>query len=404
MNNPTSAFVRLADLLRDAPPPRGVQVLDLHLGEPRFECARPWLASLGGDPGWQSYPPLGGTPRLRQAYDAWLDRHFGVGPMIAEGRMATEPTPGTKQAVATLIDLAVRRQRERSGRSPVVVLPNPFYPTYVQAARHAAADISWYEAMASDLPARVAAAAASAEGGLSAIVLCHPASPRGDCLDAGALTAILHTARAYDVPLLVDECYVDIHDGTPPAGMLKVLRERRFSADGLVVLHTLSKRSCAGGLRCGQLAGDPAWVARYAEFNRGCGVSPSWPACEAAAALWTDESHVESLREQVQCNWDVADELLSGLPGYRRSATGFFLWLPVADDRRAARELWSGHGVRTMPGTFLGAADAAGRNPGSGYLRAALVHPPDVMREALTRLRGSCESEARNGAVLTPTA
>jgi aspartate/methionine/tyrosine aminotransferase len=93
--------------------------------------------------------------------------------------------------------------------------------------------------------------------------------------------------------------------------MLQVLRENRDSSDGLVLLHTLSKRSCAGGLRCGQIAGDPAWVARYAEFNRGCGVSTSWPACEAAAALWADESHVEILRDQVQCNWDIADELLS---------------------------------------------------------------------------------------------
>lgn len=404
MSNAASAFVRLCELLRDEHPPHGVLAIDLHLGEPRFDCSRSWLSSLGAEHGWSSYPPLGGTARLRQAYGAWLGRHFGVAAMLADGRLSTEPTPGSKQAIAALVDLVVRHRRERSGVKPVVVLPNPFYPTFVQAACHAGADIAWYDATGPALAGRVAAAAANAGARLAAIVLCHPASPSGDCLDAASLAALHGTARCHDVPLLVDECYIDVHDGTPPGGMLQAMREASHEADGLVVFHTLSKRSCAGGLRCGQVSGDPAWIARYAEFNRGCGVSPSWPICEAAAALWEDESHVLGLRHQVQRNWDIADDLLGGLPGYRRAVAGFFLWLPVEDDLRAARLLWSQCGLRVMPGTFLGMEDAAGRNPGARHVRVALVHPPALMHEALMRLRDFCESLERNGSLLVPAA
>jgi N-succinyldiaminopimelate aminotransferase len=41
-----------------------------------------------------------------------------------------------------------------------------------------------------------------------------------------------------------------------------------------------------------------------------------------------------------------------------------------------------------LPGAYL-ARDVAGRNPGRGFIRAALVAPAEEARDGLTRLR-SC--------------
>ena len=137
----TSPFGRLRRLLDGVSHPAGVDPVALHLGEvqpgsPPFDPA-----PLADAKGWSRYPAPGGTPALRAAYVQWLERRFGVRASLRDGLIATEPTPGTKQAVATVIALAVRRA---DTTIPVVVLPNPFYPTYLAAVEAVGARPVWY--------------------------------------------------------------------------------------------------------------------------------------------------------------------------------------------------------------------------------------------------------------------
>jgi aspartate/methionine/tyrosine aminotransferase len=108
--------------------------------------------------------------------------------------------------------------------------------------------------------------------------------------------------------------------------------------------------------------------------------------CAAAAALWSDDAHVERRRDALARVWDLADDILGDLVGYRRAAAGFFLWLPVPDDEEAARSLWRDAALRVMPGRYLAVEDG-GVNPGVGHLRVALVHEEKVMARVLERLR-----------------
>jgi aspartate/methionine/tyrosine aminotransferase len=52
----------------------------------------------------------------------------------------------------------------------------------------------------------------------------------------------------------------------------------------------------------------------------------------------------------------------------------------------AAKTLWKGCGVRVLPGTYLAQAGPDGVNPGTDYVRIALVHDAETTREALTRV------------------
>ena len=65
---------------------------------------------------------------------------------------------------------------------------------------------------------------------------------------------------------------------------------------------------------------------------------------------------------------------------------GFFLWLPVEDGEAAALNLWRDTGVRVLPGAYL-SRDAMGVNPGTNYIRVALVAPKEEMQQGLIRLR-----------------
>ena len=64
---------------------------------------------------------------------------------------------------------------------------------------------------------------------------------------------------------------------------------------------------------------------------------------------------------------------------------GFFLWLKVDDDVLFVKRLMAEQAVRALPGSFMGVKTADG-NPGSGYVRLALVHDAKITDEALRRI------------------
>ena len=72
-----------------------------------------------------------------------------------------------------------------------------------------------------------------------------------------------------------------------------------------------------------------------------------------------------------------------------RPAGGFFLWLDVSahgGDEAATVKLWRDGGLRVIPGHYLARNGADGRNPGTGYIRVALVSDRETTAEALHRL------------------
>ncbi|WP_182886595.1 aminotransferase class I/II-fold pyridoxal phosphate-dependent enzyme [Microbispora sp. H10885] len=388
MTTARSAFALLRDLLDGVSAPPDREPVRLHLGESRLVMPPLAPGLLDDAEGWTRYPPLGGTPELRAAYRGWLERRFGVRRGLDDEAIAIEPTPGTKQAVAAAVALAVtstRARARRDGETPSVVMPNPFYPTYLAGAEAAGARPQFFAG--GDGPAAVAAAVDAARSPVAALIVCNPGNPEGEILPEEALSEITKIAATAGALLVVDECYTDLSTGREPPGYLSLVEHGSVAPGRFLVLHSLSKRSAAPGLRSGFAAGDPATVAAYAAHNRACGVSSPLPVCAAAAALWSDDAHVARLRTALARNWDLADEILGGLPGYRRAEAGFFLWLPVPDDEAAARDLWRDQGLSVMPGRYLAAEGPYGVNPGAGHLRVALVHEETVMRAALTRLR-----------------
>jgi N-succinyldiaminopimelate aminotransferase len=385
VNTARSAFARLRELLHGISTPPGLDSIQLHLGESRLEIPAIDFTPLANIDEWTRYPQLGGTAELRAAYSRWLERRFGVRQSLLDQRIMVEPTPGTKQAVAVAIALAVARVR--GSGDPAVILPNPFYPTYYAGAEAAGAKPVFYTLDDVNDASPIATAVQAAGSPAAAIIVCNPGNPRGEILSVDTLREVAKIAAAAQALLIIDECYTDLSFGQMPPGYLSLVEGETVEPGCFLVLHSLSKRSGAPGLRSGFAAGDLSTVAAYSSYNRVCGVSTPLPICAVAAALWSDDAHVSRAQSSLARNWELADATLGDVPQYRRAEVGFFLWLPVADDEATARQLWRDYALSVMPGRYLAAEGANGVNPGIGHVRIALVHDETLMREALTRLR-----------------
>jgi len=384
-NEGRSPFVRLHELLADIKP--GKPAINLSVGEPQHPIppfVGPVLAAHLNDFG--RYPANKGTEGFRRAAAAWLDRRYKLTrPMDHETEVIV--LNGTREGLF-LGAVAAKRYVQHRGGKPAILIPNPFYAAYSAGA--AAADcepvylpttrqtgfLPDLDAIDEKLLARTVA-----------FYIASPSNPQGAVADLSYLQRLVGLARRFGFLVFADECYCEIYlNGLAPRGMLEASGP---DFANVVVFHSLSKRSNLPGLRVGFAAGDRQFLARYIELRNIAAPQVPVPAQEVAIAAYGDETHVENNRELYVAKFDLADQVIGDRYGYQRPAGGFFLWLDVSaqgGDEAVSKKLWREGGLRVIPGHYLARDGADGRNPGTGYIRVALVHGKETTAEALHRL------------------
>ncbi|TVQ33836.1 MAG: aminotransferase class I/II-fold pyridoxal phosphate-dependent enzyme [Geminicoccaceae bacterium] len=373
------AFARLTALLADLEPPTGG--VDLSVGDPKG-APPDWLAGILTEhaQGWRSYPPPAGTPALRHAITAWIERRFQVD---LDPERHVLPVAGTKEGLHLLASVVV--DATKAAARPVVLMPNPLYQVYLGGAVMAGAEpvalpATKENGFLPDLDAIPDAVLARTQ----LCYLCSPANPQGTVASLAYWAKALELARRHDFVLVADECYSEIYHDAPPPSALEAATASG-SLDRLVVFNSLSKRSNAAGLRVGFMAGDPALIAPTLKVRRYGAATIPLPIQAAATALWQDETHVQAIRADYTAKIDRALALLDGRAGAFRPPAGFFLWLDVGDGEAAARRLFAATGSKVVPGRYLAMADARGHTPGDRYVRIALVHDQATTEAALVR-------------------
>jgi N-succinyldiaminopimelate aminotransferase len=379
-------FDRLRTLLDGIAPPPDREPRVLSVGEPRHPPPE-WLAEILAREraGWGRYPPVDGTPDFRAAAVGWLARRFELPDGFLDPDRHLLPVAGTREALALIAAVAVPRCR--NGARPAVLMPNPFYQVYFAAAVLAGAEPVLLDAGPasgglpdlSDLPRSLLERTAL-------LYLCSPANPQGAVAGLDYLGAAIRLARTHGWALVVDECYSEIYDRTPPPSALRASAILDAEPEGVLVFHSLSKRSSVPGLRSGFVAGDARLIAAFRRLRSFAGAAVPLPVLAASAALWRDEAHVATNRTLYRTKFDLADRLLAGRFAQIRPAGGFFLWLDVGDGERATERLWRREAVRVLPGAYLGRPGRTGVNPGARFVRIALIEDPARTEEALRRL------------------
>ena len=379
-------FTRLNKLLGPVAPRANEAPILMSVGEPQHEPPA-FMAKVIADNAhlWNRYPAMAGTPALRGAVAKWLTQRYKLPGALLDPERHIIALAGTKEGLYMVASLVV--PETKAGQRPIALMPNPYYLVYSGGAHMAGAETMPLDATKETgflpdldaIPETVLARTAL-------FYLCSPANPQGANADLGYVKKLIGLARRHDFVLVIDECYSEIYDAAPPVGGLEACVAMGGDLSNVLVFHSLSKRSNAAGLRIGFVAGDPDLLAKLGALRSYGGAQVSLPLQEAATALWQDEAHVEENRARYRRKFDVCEEILGKRFGFYRPPGGFFLWLDVGDGEAASLKLWREAGLRSLPGPYIGRANARGVNPGQRYIRLAIVHDEDTVAAGMRRL------------------
>jgi N-succinyldiaminopimelate aminotransferase len=380
-------FEALRTLLNPVTPVVNDPPILMSLGEPQHQPPALLAETLAAHAHeWNKYPPMAGTPELRQAIAEWLTRRYRLLPGAVDPDRHIANLAGTKEGLYLFSSLVVPRRK--AGARPVVLVPNPYYLVYNGAATMAGADAVFLDATReNDFMPDLAAIPRETLERTALFYLCSPANPQGTIASLDYLKRAIALAREYDFVLAVDECYAEIYDRVPPPGALEACAELAGGFANVVAFHSLSKRSSAAGLRSGFVVGDPKLIAHYKHLRDYGGCQVSLPIQAAAAALWRDEAHVEENRARYRRKFDIAEQAIAGRFGFYRPQGGFFLWLDVEDGEAATLRLWREGAIRVLPGGYTARAAQGRANPGGRYIRLAIVHDEATLEVAFARIR-----------------
>jgi aspartate/methionine/tyrosine aminotransferase len=375
---PSYPFLRVA-AARSAARERGIEVIDLSLGQPSDPApaaVRDALRHAADTLRLFEYPSTEGLLDLREAIAAWIAKRYGI---ALDPALEVLPTLGAKEPIGLLARLFARA-------GDTVAVDSPSYPIPERSAR------------AAGLP--LAVHVLSADGGWlpdpdaipwgrTAIVwVVNPHNPTGAIAPLALLAELAERCRRSGAILALDETYSEFwYEREPPASGLQ-LQDR----SGVIVFNSLSKRSGLAGLRSGFIAGDPQIVSRVRRHRSDIGTTPPALIQLASIAAWNDERHVLAARTR----YAEKRELLA--TGARHAGlehvggpAGIFLWLAVpGGDDTEMFELLLERSLLTVPGSYLGAG-------GAGYLRAALTPPRDRIALAASALESAGDAYAARG-------
>jgi aspartate/methionine/tyrosine aminotransferase len=373
---PTATWPRLRNLLDGQAP--GGPVINMTIGEPKHKFPD-WVgpALVEAMAGFNSYPDNNGTPELREAITGFLRRRYAIDlDMDSQVMVLNGTREGLFNAVVALGQTGSK-----------ILIPNPFYQVYTVAAMAIGAQSVYLPARAESgfLP-DLDALTPDELNQTSVFFLCSPSNPQGVVASKAYWTRLLTLAETYDFKIFADECYSEIYRTAPPPGALQVAAQMRADPERVVAFHSLSKRSNLPGLRSGFVASGSKNIIRIKQLRAYAGCPVAGPIQHVSAKVWSDEAHVVANRQLYCGKFEAADRIFAGIKSYNSPEAGFFLWLPVDDDEAAALKLWTETGLRVLPGSYLGQI-ANEQNPGSGYVRVALVAPKEEMQRGLTILR-----------------
>jgi succinyldiaminopimelate transaminase len=319
------------------------------------------------------YPATIGSPEFRIAAAAWIQRRFGC-EITADAVVACI---GTKELVASLPRALSLRDPSRD----VVLYPAVAYPTYAMGAtlaglRPVAVPVD--ERWRLDLD-RVADE--DAERALL-VWLNDPSNPTGVTSTPRTMRAAVAWARERGIIVASDECYAEFtYDASgAPAEPVTALQA---GADGVLAVHSLSKRSNMAGLRAGFVAGDPPLVRYLGEVRKHGGLMTPAPVQAAAAAALGDDAHVREQRARYsRRRAHVLPAIEARGLVHDGGPSAFYLWLRTAegpsDGWSIAADL-AETGLLVAPGEFYGP-------PGAHHARLALTLTDDQVALACERL------------------
>ena len=356
---------------------QGRKIYNMSIGTPDFvtpEHIREALAAAAKDPENWKYS-LRDLPEMLDAVCAYYDRRFGV-KILPEQIMSCY---GTQEGVGHLA-LALCNPGD------IVLLPDPCYPVFQAGSLLAEAEPYYYPLNKENgfLP-RVAEIPEDIAKKAKYIIVSLPSNPVGSIAEPHIYEEIVAWAKKYDVLVIHDNAYSDIiFDGNIGKSFLGT----PGAMDVGVEFFSLSKSFNVTGARISFLIGRKDVIDAVKLLRSQIDFGMFLPIQKAAVAALTGSP--DSVKEQCVEYQKRRDALCGGarkigwnIPDARGS---MFVWAPIPDSYTSSMQfcmdLLEKTGVLCTPGSSFGPH-------GEGYVRFALVLPPEKIEEALKAVKDS---------------
>jgi aspartate/methionine/tyrosine aminotransferase len=355
----------------------GMAIIDLSLGSSDLSTDAFILEAIAtalNDPTTHGYSLFGSTLDFRKTVAAWMQKKFGV---TVDPETEVLPLIGSQEGTAHL-PLALLNPND------FALLQDPGYPSHYGGIHLAGGQVYGMPLLAengflpvfADIPETVLAQS-------KLMVLSYPHNPTTATATLEFFQSAVEFCQKYNLALVHDFPYVDlVFDGSTPPSMLQADRDFNVSIE----FFTMSKSYNMGGFRVGFAVGNRELIKALrqikavVDFNQYQGIMRG-----AIKALNGDRAPIEHVVDTFQARRDVMIEALKAI-GWEipnPNAT-MYLWAKLPD-RYAHNsvgfclDLIKSTGVALAPGSGFG-------KHGEGYVRFALVHPPEVLQEAATKI------------------
>ncbi len=357
---------------------QGRTIYNLSVGTPDFEPFPHVMKALidaAGDPLMWKYS-LRDLPELKQAVCDYYARRFGVDGITPDMVCSVN---GTQEGMGHL-GLALLDEGD------TVLLPDPCYPVFQASALLAGAHIEYYPLQAEhDFLPYVGGIDPAVAERAKLMVVSLPANPVGSVGTPQVYAEIIDFARAHDILVVHDNAYSDlVYDGHAGGSFLS----HPGALEQGVEFFSLSKSFNVTGARIGFLVGRPDVVGALAKLRSQIDFGMFYPIQKAAiAALTGPLDQVERQRLAYQERRDALCDGLESIGWERPNCHGtMFVWAKLPGGRTDSvafcEELMERAGVVVTPGASFGPS-------GEGYVRMALVLPPEKIAAAVAAIEAA---------------
>jgi succinyldiaminopimelate transaminase len=247
------------------------------------------------------------------------------------------PVVGSKELIAALpTQLGL-------GPGDLVVQPALSYPTYEVGAVLAGATVLATDSTLALGPERPAL-----------VWLNSPSNPTGRVLPPDHLRKVVAWCRERGALLVSDECYLEcVWEGEATSVLHPDINGG--SLDGLLAVHSLSKRSNLAGYRCAFVAGDPAVVGELLAVRKNLGLQMPEPQQRVMAAVLADDEHVAvQHRRYADRRARLRAALLDACFRIDHSEASLYLWCTRDEDCWGTVSWFADRGILVAPGSFYG--------------------------------------------------
>ena len=215
--------------------------------------------------------------------------------------------------------------------------------------------------------------------------------PQGWIMTLERRQAMVRASQRYDVPILEDDCYVDLqYDGQPVTSI------HSLDNTGRVMYVGSFSKIIAPGMRLGYLTAPPEVLDRVRAIKSGGGVNQF----AALAVHRYSTSHLEShvndiidiLRTKRDAMLDALGESFGSSATWSRPDGGLYIWLQMPEhaDLVRARERAMESDVGYQPGALYAPDGVSGKN----YARLCFgYNTPEEIHEGVARLAAVFDKE-----------